>query len=78
MPTDAELRELLLDSRVPWGVGMQMGAARPVAVKDLLGLARERFGDQADLEAQLDAYVRRVGGSREKMIDPWSAPRRLA
>jgi hypothetical protein len=78
MPTDGELRELLLDSRVPWGVGFRMGDARPVAVSDLLDLARDRFGDAPDLEAQIDAYVEQVGGSREEMIDPWSAPRRFA
>jgi hypothetical protein len=78
MPSDAELRDLLLDSRVPWGVGFRMGGARPVAVRDLLGLARDRFGEQPDLEAQIDTYVKSVGGSREEMVDPWSAPLRLA
>jgi hypothetical protein len=48
MPSDAELREPLLERRVPWGVGLRMGGARPVAVEDLLKLARERFGDGAD------------------------------
>ena len=78
MPTDAEIRALLLDSRVPWGVGLRTGGARPVAVKDLLALAHDRFGDQPDLEPQIDAYVERVGGSREETVDPWSAPRRAA
>jgi hypothetical protein len=78
MPTDAELRELLLDSRVPWGVAFRMGGARPVAVKDLLALSHDRFGDEPSLEAQIDAYIERLGGSREEMVDPWSAPRRAA
>jgi hypothetical protein len=47
-----------------------------VALEDLLELTRERFGADPSLEARIDAYVERNGGSREEMMDPWSAPLR--
>jgi hypothetical protein len=73
---DERLRELFLDSACPYGVVIGE-PLEPVLVADMLSFAESRLGARPCLEAELDACVRAMGGRRETMADPWTAPLRL-
>jgi hypothetical protein len=71
--SDATLHECLASPDFPWGTLLRSDAhERVVTVTDFRRFAVSR-GLSPD-ETELDAFVERLGGKRQSMIDPWSAP----
>ena len=61
--SEREFADLLGDPRCPVGLSIG-GGGFPIIASELVRVARVKFGDAADLESQVDAHVRRVGGAR--------------
>lgn len=58
------------------GEARRRRTTKPIEVEALKGFARERYGDDPQLELKLDRVIREVAGERLRVIDVWSWPRR--
>jgi hypothetical protein len=70
--SDATLHECLASPDFPWGTLLRSNAELVVTVTDFKRFVASR-SLSAD-ETELDAFVERLGGKRQSMIDPWCAP----
>ena len=72
-----ELAALLGDDDCPWATLARSKDTRAIMVDDAVRFVQSRTGAGPSVEAQLDNFVRSVGGRRVKVIDPWRYLARL-
>ena len=71
-PTDEAIAELLRDPECPTARVLGSKGERIVQVTDFIACARSRGIATTHLEQSTDAYVERIGGRKDHVLDPWS------
>ena len=72
---DPEIESALTAARCPYG-RFYGEPYLPLAVVSALEFVGALVTDASNLEQRLDAFVASIGGTRESIVDPWTAPRR--
>lgn len=70
-PTEDDIIELLRDPACPRGRGLRI-AEEVVPVLPFIAFVRSRELATGRVEAIADACVQRLGGQRQRVVDPWS------
>ena len=72
-PTEEIIASLLRHPDCPQARVLRSEDKRFVPVAQFILFARSRGVATTELEERTDAYVERIGGRRENVIDPWTA-----
>jgi hypothetical protein len=71
--SDAQIVALLQDPDVPRGVVLNEPRSYALEVRSLVAFVAARHPGCEDVETDLDAWVRRAGGRRMTITDPYRA-----